>query len=434
MFRLMTSKTKDKWRCPTCMKLEAKRDTPSPLTSQRRTDPQPTNSTVTPLDDASEIESNKYITKEERDKVTVRKNAINICTENSFQTLSDEEVLSSSSINLEESNLNRSCPERKLNTKYDVEEKNKIISTLENKLGSAEQEIDNLLLENSALKKIIMKYEQKVRCLDEICKSPSTSTKKNKNRLSKSAALTSTPKPCVKPINDEGLNALESPPRTEITLNNDKDIENTPKIPNCMEYNGAIQQKPHRTQIIEDSTRHNILLLADETGRHLRGRLQRILGNKYHVTATIKPNATLEQIVLSSLSDGEKFTKNDYVIILAGSHDDNIIKFQSALYNCISALKNTNVIYGEINRNKNINKFKLNKLIETISLHMENLHFSKLSFYSNSQLDRSNSCRWLVLDIMLLDYTIPIHSTTNKNSSKDVKSISTQTDVFFRDY
>lgn len=432
MFRLMTSKTKEKWRCPTCMKLEAKRDTPSTLTSQRRTEPQPTNSTATPLDDASEIESNKYITKEDRDNVTVRKFAINICTENSFQTLSDEEILSSSSITLEESNLNRSCPERKLSTKYDVEEKNKIINSLENKLGSAEQEIDNLLLENSSLKKIIMEYEQKVRCLDQLCKSPSTSTKKSKNRLRKTATLTSTPKPCIKPINDEVLNALESPPRTKIT--HDKDIEKISKIPNCMEYNGTIQQKPYRTQIMEDSTRHNILLLADETGRHLRGRLQRILGNKYHVTATLKPNATLEQIILSSLSDGQKFTKNDYVIILAGSHDDNIIKFQSALYNCIRALKNTNVIYGEINRNKNINKFKLNKLIETISLHMENLHFSKLSFYRNGQLDKSNSCRWLVLDIMLLDYTIPIHSTTNKNNSKDVKSISTQTDVFFRDY
>lgn len=69
----------------------------------------------------------------------------------------------------------------------------------------------------------------------------------------------------------------------------------------------------------------------------------------------------------------------------------------------------------------------MNKLIETVSLHMENLYFTKLSFYGNYQLDRVNSCRWLVLDIMLLDYNAK-YSTTNRTSRKSVENMSTQTD------
>lgn len=101
--------------------------------------------------------------------------------------------------------------------------------------------------------------------------------------------------------------------------------------PSKEEFNGSKQQQSHEAKTVKSSVRHKVLLLADETGRHLRERLQRILGDKYQVTAVIKPNATLEQIVLSNLSWGQKFTKNDYVIILAGSHDENVIKFQSAL-------------------------------------------------------------------------------------------------------
>lgn len=61
----------------------------------------------------------------------------------SFQSLSDEEIRSYSSMNSGESKLNRSCPERTLNTQYDIEEMNNMINSLENKLGRAEQEIDN---------------------------------------------------------------------------------------------------------------------------------------------------------------------------------------------------------------------------------------------------------------------------------------------------
>lgn len=424
MFRLMTSKTKDKWRCPTCVKKDVKHVAP-PSPASRRMD------TADPLqDDDNKLECVTYKTQEDNDNVTMRKKiVINVQTENTFQSLSEEEILNISSVPSEEDKLNRSCPERTINTYYDIEEKNMMINNLENKLGSAEEEIDNLLLENSTLKKIITDYEQKIRCLNDICKGPSTSAKKNNNRLSKTATLTSTPKPCMKPLHNILPNAPDNPIRMNTILN----TQNTPTTQSSKEeVNGNKQQQSLEAKTGKTSARHNVLLLADETGRHLRERLQRILGNDYQVTAVIKPNATLEQIVLSNLSWGQKFTKNDYVIILAGSHDYNITEFQSALYNSIGAFKNTNVLYGEISKNHFINKFKLNKLIEIISCNMENFHYSKLSFYRNNQLNRTNSCRWLISDIFLLEHTDK-HYTKIKNVREKVETVSTQTDVFFRD-
>lgn len=56
MFRLMTSKTKDKWRCPTCINRDAKHVTPSSSTSRRgRIEPQATNSAVARRDDANKM-------------------------------------------------------------------------------------------------------------------------------------------------------------------------------------------------------------------------------------------------------------------------------------------------------------------------------------------------------------------------------------------
>lgn len=193
----MTSKTKDKWRCPTCIKTDVKHVTPSSPASRSMDTVDP------PRDDENKLESVTHNTQEDNDNVTTRKKiVINVPSGNSFQSLSEEEILNISSVSLGKDKLNRSCPERTLNMQYDIEEKNMIINSLENKLGSAEQEIDYLLLGNSTLKKNITEYEQRIHFLNEICKSPSTSAKKNKNSLSKTATLTSIPKPFIKVLHD----------------------------------------------------------------------------------------------------------------------------------------------------------------------------------------------------------------------------------------
>lgn len=115
--------------------------------------------------------------------------------------------------------------------------------------------------------------------------------------------------------------------------------------------------QPHRQNIDQvhqdavqlEQKKHRVLLLADETGRNLRRILQKQLGPNYTVTSILKPYATIEQILAGSVSHCKDYIKLDYIIILGGRNDTNVIKFQSALYHCLKELENTNVLLGKIN-------------------------------------------------------------------------------------
>ncbi|KAL0830297.1 hypothetical protein ABMA28_002497 [Loxostege sticticalis] len=114
--------------------------------------------------------------------IDISKNEINITTENFFETLSepaadsdieeDEETYMSQS-----RRQNRSCPDITINYReeyIEMEEKNAVLQT---KLDSADKQIEELLLENSALKKQIVEYKMKIDNLKQICNStasPST--------------------------------------------------------------------------------------------------------------------------------------------------------------------------------------------------------------------------------------------------------------------
>ncbi|CAG5054821.1 unnamed protein product [Parnassius apollo] len=104
----------------------------------------------------------------------------NVSTENSFETLSEDEIDTDDENCMNKSvKLNRSYPD--IDPKpskndysdyiYTLKEKNK---ELEKKLGSADAEIEKLLAENSMLEKKVINYELKIKQLETICSSPNT--------------------------------------------------------------------------------------------------------------------------------------------------------------------------------------------------------------------------------------------------------------------
>lgn len=93
---------------------------------------------------------------------------INIPTSNSFESLTEEESENSPNFR---NQLNRSCPDLGY-TNYDrVEELEQKINNLEEKLQSADNEIDNLLMENNVLRKTILEQKKKIDQLSIICNS-----------------------------------------------------------------------------------------------------------------------------------------------------------------------------------------------------------------------------------------------------------------------
>lgn len=353
------------------------------------------------------------------------KHKVNISVQNSFNSLSSEENLEDENIfesivSVDNSKLNRSCPEIKLNHSTETIELKEKISLLVEKLTSAENEIENLLNENCRLQEKVDKCEEKIVYLTNICKDP----RNNCNNLKKKYKKTE------KKWQNNTLPACNN---LESTLDISKNCNKCPDpITSTCRVEQAVQedtrQKPHHP-----STKHRVLLLADETGRGLRNVLEKCLGNDYTVFSLLKPYTNLKQIISGGLSYCKDFTKSDYIIIFAGSHDKNLIEYQSALYYCLNIFGNTNVLYGKTIHNKYFNESKLNDLIRMISMNIENLHYSDASYFRNNRLDKFNTCRMLILDIIAIEHKRIIRDSQRTVSIVSTRNIETQTESeFFR--
>ncbi|XP_061725415.1 uncharacterized protein LOC133531299 [Cydia pomonella] len=77
-------------------------------------------------------------------------------------------------------NPNRSCPDLRSVTEDTLKDHKNTIANLETRLQTAEEEINNLILENGTLKKVLEEREQTIKKLTHICSSPADSIKKKK--------------------------------------------------------------------------------------------------------------------------------------------------------------------------------------------------------------------------------------------------------------
>lgn len=153
-YNLMSKESKETWKCQSCRNASIKNSSPLPTT----------------------------------DNVTIRKkHIINVPTKNSFASLSDSEEIedfSSLPSSSPTSKLNRSCPEiaENVNIYSKLETMNKKIIQLQEQLLSAENEIENLLSENSSLKDMLKNYSIKIDKLNHICKSNSKNPQNAKRK------------------------------------------------------------------------------------------------------------------------------------------------------------------------------------------------------------------------------------------------------------
>lgn len=71
-------------------------------------------------------------------------------------------------------------------------------------------------------------------------------------------------------------------------------------------------------------------------------------------------------------------------------------------------------------------------MLQSISGNIDNLHFSNLRFHNNHNIDKSNSCRNLILDIIFVGHKNKL--LLNSHDIKKCKTVNTQTEFdFFRD-
>lgn len=399
------------------------------------------------------------------DNVTLRKKyEINISTDNSFEALSSS--ISDTDTECGNQRLNRSCPDITLNEQT-AHLENKI-QTLENKLMIAENEIQNLVSEN-------YKLHNKIEKLTSICTTTRKRKRKSLNRtrldfshseeqekleaslenpiISSNKHNVCASYPTIDGANQQELNRKESTATSSDGINTyEPQTEDPIYRPHYTTTDGAFNTNTN-------SKKHRIQIFGDDQGRGLCKMLQKMVGNKYKVTSDIKPGATTDKLLEYLLPTCVSYGKNDYVLILAGANDRNPLKQSSYLYYYLSQLSNTNIILCETQSNAYLNKLKINKLYELLSIQLENVNFVDLH-YSYLGLPHDllkHACKNILQEVLRLEYRHkltfryaelakklnkknleisdlePIQKNTNITENKEGDSKNCQENNFFRE-
>lgn len=352
--------------------------------------------------------------------ITLRKKIlVNVPTENSFESLSDDndDIDSASFMSTPKVVLNRSCSELKLHDSYVLDEMREKIYNLTEKLDIADSEIEKLISENSSLSKKIAEYQLTIKKLTNICKT--TSTKKyaktpcksiNRTRLdfseiehqrigsesNNNSFLTPTAvtpsitiqAACTKQVldnsNTDHLNHIKEVAKKKgknKTLLNKHEDTSSSNVYLRGKYSNNL--KIYTRQFHEDYERRmslglnkrKLLVLADQQGKNLGLILNDLYGHFFDIFCYTCPGAHTKSVMQSQLKLNIELSKDDFVIILTGINDKNPSEMSANLYSGIQNLNNTNVFVSQIPYNRYLNETKLNSMIKFITTQFENCNF-----------------------------------------------------------
>lgn len=418
LFQLMRQKNSNAWKCEKCQIRTRKQSIPSSSTMD------PSKITSTPQE---------FVTQRPRHK-------INIPTDNSFESLHSENTDYEECSALEASILNRSCPEAAYSIREEFDDLKLKISSLENKLQIAEKEIENLSIENTSLKKQIINYEKKTSQLTHICRSTPTidrnkkerkslnKTKLNFNRLDRTNNEQKSQK---SGFNDTNTTEIHEESKSELKTGHNNDVHEDIIVAETAE--STIEMNNKDENIIP---KKKVVIFSDQNGKGIRNILQNIIGNSYEVTAIVKPNAHIDQVLSSCNNICKEFTKSDFVIILAGSNDRNPFHFQSFLHYYLTLLAHTNVIIGEIYENKALNVFKQNEIIRLVCSQLSNSTFVPFQYYDLGRYQKLHSGRLILREILAVNYkhnyTNHIQKTYNNTQRKHKTPVQTVITQYFK--
>lgn len=355
------------------------------------------------------------------------------------------------------------------------------IKQLKLSLETTQSEFENIILENLDLKTQVANMNQELSVLKQLCKSPLTTIRRNmSSSTKKSVRRRLTDSFCAMPLNgqEHTIQNLEQekvlnrkhenenpPPMNEPTFNqasssttleitttddrilisgaseelnqntNDDGIsEQTQKVENVYvsfpEYKETLQVC--QSKATELDSRHKIRIVADEVGRGIGKRLQKLLGEKFIVMSVIKPNATIDQ-VLKECASCKDFTKSDFIIVMAGSNDRNPINVHSYLYCTLNELSHTNVLVTKIYNNRFLNEEYLNRLMRHVCTYSKNTEFVPLDVNddevaaSTFSLNKLDACRLLNREIYRISYKNNL--VAYKNESKLRPEIKTKNQI-----
>lgn len=382
---------------------------------------------------------------------------LNVSTENSFGSLpideSDDEEDFSSIIS--PSVMNRSCPEISECSQEVVKELENTILQLQQKLESADNEIINLLAENSSLVKLNKTYESKLKTLTQICSSPTqTTSAKIKRRSFNGRHLSfSSEKTYTTPT---GTNKIKN------KLDNTKgEKSHTPNnaattlTPNCKV---KLQQARERcSQNVEQGHTHRINNLCIISSNK-QNNVATTAISTFHNTKIchfLTPNVGLEQLLVNLKKKVQNFTLYDSCVIMIGEKDFEISMDYRKLVNILRTellkIQHTNVficlptfrhgLYASLLFNTRIDTF--NNLLYLDNLTHEyayiidsnkNLTYDSDMFTIFKGTLNNRGLRQIFNDLSLLINDVLLSNLDDQTTNSNIRSDYSKTDEseFFR--
>lgn len=181
------------------------------------------------------------------------------------------------------------------------------------------------------------------------------------------------------------------------------------------------------TKISESMTRkHQVKIFADQTGLEIRSMLQELLGNSFQVTSVVKPGAPMAEVISSCVQMCKELTKSDYLLILGGSNDSNPLYCQSFLCYTLNQVKHTNVLVGKLYKNKYLNVKMLNNSLKLTCSNFTNTIFLPLDLahpnieFNVKYINTKQACRLIHREILRLKYRNEYLNYVTINTGKQI--------------
>lgn len=290
------------------------------------------------------------------DNSTSRKFSITIPTENSFEMLSEEEDLQDSSrISEAHFDMNRSFPELRMNKSYVLDEMKQTIDALKDKLESADQEIQNLLAENSTLSKRLAESELRIDQLTHICKS--TSKKQYKKKLNCNSAVSTNNLDFSTDAEEQRQNSsasnMKNTQRLSIQAKHCSDDANLHQLKHTSpptDTGSQCRAPLDGVSIGGDKSikKNRICMLSTNIYNPLYKLADQVLGSEYYICHYLYPNVRAQHLLHNIEAKLTDLTKDDYCMIFIGEEDfnetQNYAQLIRTIRNRLKNLTHTNVI------------------------------------------------------------------------------------------
>lgn len=341
---LMTKEKKEKWTCRPCLskrkKLESSSSTPLKKTPAE-IDMTPKSDYVTTRNPRNRIYYNTPLT-----------------TNTANFDISARDTESSSSLMSVNTTLRRSLPDLSTHYNEQVDELQIKINALSAKLESANNHIDELILEKITLEKTIATKDKIISNLKKICQETTTST------------------PTRKIMSHSNFSLEESSDQIQDSYSNNK-FEIQPK-------------KQQNTNVVKEETdksnRKTIRIFGSQQIVGLAKTLLESRSNtkyeEYKIFSMTKPHASTDKILENC---EEQYGPEDVFVLSVGENDTSRLKIIVNLYSILEKLKNNTVIILPTALNVHLNEALLNKEINQIADLFPNCYFIKPRYHYYSE-------------------------------------------------